>query len=404
MIKRIFYDLNKIPNLKEIMMNNFDETLKINKTSYITKRNDSYSIIRYNKNLITNETAFTIGQIKCLILNDEKKAVGFAPPKSIDFDTFKSLYPEKTDCIVAEEFIDGVMINLFWNPKIGLAGGWEIATRNSVGADIFCSNKKIYSALFKDALNEANLDVHQLSKSYSYSFVMQHPSFSCATKIDLYLIEIYEIIQTENNIILVFQLPNESCDDLFKNSTVKFSKILYDWNDYQELKNKYASANTYYSSKGVVLRNIDTGHRSKIQNPTHERVLESISNKSAKEELLTYLILRNSGKIKEFLTLHPEKKRKFGLLRKYIHDFTKTLHQNYLDCYVKKIQRIDDFRKIFRTHLQRLHEIYINGKKQCITIKKVIDYVNKLSPDALFFCLDQPLRDYEYDSSYIDDE
>lgn len=394
MVKPAFFDLHKIPNFKEIMMNNFDETLKINKTNCLTKRNDAYSIIRYNKNLFSKESVLTTGLIKCLVLNDEKKAIGFAPPKSIDLSDFERVYPEKTDSIVAEEFIDGVMINLFWNPRINIAGGWEIATRNSVGADIFCAGKKTYSTLFKEIINTLNFDINKLDPAFSYSFVMQHPDFSNVTQFskELYLVEMYEIVQTLNDIILVFQI--DTTLTLMSNPGLKFPKKFENWSSYSELKHKFASSNAHYSSKGVVLRNADTGERSKILNPTHLHVQHTLN--VGEKELYKYLVFRREGKVKDFLKFYPNEKSKLSLFRDYIHNFTNTLHQNYLDCYVRKTNNIECVSDIFRAHLLCLHEIYICKllrKKEIITNTVVILYVNTLPVDALFYCLNKPIRD-----------
>ena len=389
-----FFDLHKIPNFKEIMMNNFDEILKINKTNCTTKRNDAYSIIRYNKNLLSKENVSSVGLIKCLVLNDEKKAIGFAPPKSIDLSDFELVYPEKTDSISAEEFIDGVMINLFWNPRINIAGGWEIATRNSVGADIFCVGKKTYSTLFKETINTLNFDINKLDPAFSYSFVMQHPAFSNVTQFEseLYLVEMYEIVQTLNEIILVFQI--DTTLTLIENPCLKFPKKFEGWSSYNELKHKFASSNTHYSSKGIVLRNIATGERSKILNPTHLHVQRTLN--MGQKELYKYLVFRRDGKVKDFLKFYPNEKSKWSLFRDYIHNFTNTLHQNYLDCYVKKTNNIEYVSEIFRAHLLCLHEIYIYKllrKKEIITNTVVISYVNTLPVDALFYCLNKPIRD-----------
>ena len=50
------------------------------------------------------------------------------PCKSIPYNTFITMVNTNSD-IVFEEFIDGIMINLFYTDT-----GWEMATRSTVGA------------------------------------------------------------------------------------------------------------------------------------------------------------------------------------------------------------------------------------------------------------------------------
>lgn len=391
------YNMCNIPGFVDILRNNFDETLKINKVNYTTKNNESYSIIRYNKELITDDVVPSLGMLKSFVFNNELKAIGFAPPKSLDYKRFQKLYPIKTDFIVGEEFVEGVMINLFWNPKMNFDGGWEISTRNTVGGYIFCNNvqpRKTYADLFKDAIAYANLDIHELNKSYCYSFVMKHPdiySISHVAKPELYLVEIYEIVQTLKEIILVFQMNVNVAKEkihCLKTSNIRFPEQYCGWNNYSDLKKLYASTNASHSFKGVILRNLITGERSKIVNPAHNyiRLIKRVGEK----ELYKYLVVRKEGKVKEFLKMYPVEKKKWSIFRDLVHSFTEDLYENYTDCYVKKLTVIENIPKIFRTSVQQLHEIYIHQlmyKKQCISETFVRKYVNELDPDILFFLL-----------------
>jgi hypothetical protein len=394
------FDIYSVPGFIDVVKNNFDETLKINKVNYKTKANNSYNIIRYNKNLITKDLIPTLGIIKSLVFNDDYKAIGFAPPKALDLSTFQLLYPVPDSSIIAEEFVEGVMINLFWNPKMNIDGGWEISTRNTVGGAIFCKNtspKKTCSDLFKETIAATSLDIHELNKAYCYSFVMRHPTILNVAEPELYLVEIFEIVHTLTEMILVFQMNLHSVKHkipCLKGSKIKFPKQYYNWSSYEELKDVYASINSPTSCMGVILRNKITGERSKILNPLQQVIMTIFRN--GEKELYKYLVLRKEGKVKEFLQLNPNNKKMWSLFRKYIHDFTTTLHKNYLDCYVKKIYTIESFPLLFRRHLQNLHEIYIHNlvvKKSSITLEKIINYINTMNTDLLLYSLISPIRE-----------
>jgi len=394
------FDISRVPGFIDVMKNNFDETLKINRINYKTKRNDYYYIIRYNKNFITKDNIPDVGIIKSVVFNDALEAVGFAPAKSIDFSIFKNLYPVKNDYIIAEEFVEGAMINLFWNSKINIDGGWEISTRNTVGGEIFCNNKKpkkTYADLFKDTIKSSSLDINELNKSYCYSFVMRHPGFINISQPELYLVEIFEIVQTLKEIILVFQMNLNVIKNkinCLKESKVKFPKQYDNWSNYDELKDIYASINARNCCKGVILRNINTGERSKILNPLLNYT--KIILQTGEKELLKYLLLRKEGKVKESLKLHPENKKSWNTFRKYIHDFTFMLHKKYIDYYVKRCRTIESLPELLQRHLQNLHEIYIHTlriKNLKITLETVTNYVNTMNSEVLLYCLVSPLRE-----------
>ena len=135
------YVLTDIPGFVELVnrdpssVEESPNTLKLSKVNYTTKNNQNYKIIRYDKHYLSTDLIAMLGPLRSVILNSANKVVSFAPPKSISSYLFIAQYPEKTEYIVAEEFVEGTMINVFWDESINLSGAWEIATRNTIGGD-----------------------------------------------------------------------------------------------------------------------------------------------------------------------------------------------------------------------------------------------------------------------------
>jgi hypothetical protein len=185
--KNVFvYDLSVVPELKNLI-NNKDLNSESNSNSSIIKinkcqsrnvpNNETYKVLRYEKNNLTYDLISTYGLFRSVILNSVNTVVSFAPPKSIPSDIFIKKY-KKSDSIIAQEFVEGTMINVFWDNKIGLSGGWEISTRNTVGATscFFKSkNSKSFRDMFLEACQKMNLQLMNLNPEYCYSFVLQHP-------------------------------------------------------------------------------------------------------------------------------------------------------------------------------------------------------------------------------------
>jgi len=392
------YNLSNIPNFNNIINgeNKESEDIKyIKVVSITTKNNENYKLIKYDKTILNNDLIEVYGLLRSVIINKNNKIIGFSPIKSINSEIFINNYSCFDDNIIAEEFIEGTMINVFFDDAIS---SWQIATRNNIGAEIYFykkENSKTFKVMFDEALKEINLDLNNLNKKYSYSFVLQHPDNIIVVpfnKPQLYCVGVYEIKLVSNEYI-VYTFPFYLKDDpMWNNSLIKFPEI-YDFKSYNDLINKYASVNTPYNILGVVLKNITNGLRSKIRNPIYEEVRQLRGNQPKLQ--YQYLILRNQGKIKDFLKYFPNNKNQFSIFREQIHFFTNNLHQNYIDCYVKHNNPLSSYSPQYKTHIFKLHQIYLNElmeKKLYVSISVVINYVNKLHPSLLMYSLNYNLR------------
>jgi hypothetical protein len=226
------YILSNIPGFNDIIKSddNNSNVLKLNKVECRTN-NSSYKVIRYDKNFLNYDLISSYGLCRSVIINSKNKIVGFAPPKSIPCDIFIKMYSDTLNYIVGEEFIEGTMINVFWDENIGLSGSWEIATRNTVGAtSCFYKDKesKTFRTMFLEAAYENNLVLDNLNKSKCYSFVLQHPKNRIVVPFEnpqLYLVAVYEIHNKENFVYVEVNEVDEY-KDVFAtmNTSVMFPK------------------------------------------------------------------------------------------------------------------------------------------------------------------------------------
>lgn len=394
-----FYYLNSIPGFTELINGN-DNTnvLKLSKTN---KNNQSYKIIKYDKNFLSTDLIPSYGVLRSVILNSLNSIVSFAPPKSISSDLFMTKYPELGEGIVAEEFVEGTMVNVFWDKSIQLSGAWEIATRNSVGGEVSfykTAESKTFRSMFLEAANVCNLNLNTLDPHFCYSFVLQHPDNRIVTpfsKPSLYLVEVYEIYYAEPGFHSIYSINIDDIKQMwnFTQTSVKFPQVYDLSNGYAELKSKYASMNTPYDVLGVMLKNKMTMERTKFRNPVYEQVRRLRGNQP--KLMYQYLCLRQQGKVRDYLNYYPENKKEFSFFRDNLHTFTSALFQNYLSCYVHKDVPLKEFPDQYRTHMYHLHQIYINqlrSKGQCVTNNEVIDYVNKMHPSLQMYSLNHSMR------------
>ena len=398
------YNLSEIVGFNDLLKPDVicnSNILKLNKIESRTN-NSVYKVIRYDKSLLCCDLIPSYGLCRSIILNSANNVVGFAPPKSIHADTFINKYPESVNegNIQAQEFVEGTMVNVFFDPTIGVTGSWEISTRNTVGATstfFKSSSSKTFRQMFMEAANECKLDINKLDTELCYSFVLQHPENRIVvpfSKSQLYLVGIYKINNMPNNITVdffdIYEYTKFFRDDLA--TTVNFP-IIYNFEKYSDLIEKYGSMNTSYNIVGVIIYNKKTGERTKIRNPVYEQVRNLRGNQPKLQ--YQYLCLRKEGKVKDFLKYYPENKKEFSTFRDQVHLFTNTLYSNYVSCYIKKEKPLIEFSEQYRTHMFNIHQLYMNElreKKQFINNTMVQKYVNELHPSLLMYCLNFQMR------------
>lgn len=364
----------------------------------------SYRVYHYDKSALNAELTYTYGLLRSVIVNASDQIVCFSPPKSLSTETFITEYPEQSawqQYLVAEEFVEGTMINVFWDEALN---GFEFATRNNVGADVTFykgqgATSKTFKTMFAECAAACQLDVNKLNKRFCYSFVMQHPENRIVvafSKPQLYLIATYDIhnyneLTNVQEVTVMPICPSIAYD--WTTTTVKFPQDFTGWHSYDDLTNMYASLTTPYTVVGVVIKNMRTGARCKIRNPTYEKMRILRGNHSKPQ--YHYLTLRKEGAVAKYLQYFPEHQEMFTHFRNQLHAFTYNLHANYVNCYIKKEKPIREYPKQFRTHMFKLHEKYVNELKPTnsyVSNAVTIDYVNNLLPAHLMYSLNYNLR------------
>ena len=367
------------------------------------KYNDcSYTIVKYKKSALVEEEYSTLGLARSIIICDGN-VVAFSPPKSLPYNDFLTANPSE-ECF-AEDFIDGTMINLFYNQKIN---DWVISTRSRVGADTLffvmdtntntnnntddtntnnntndtnTNTKRTFKDMFYEAAQIANLDFSRLDNNWCYSFVLQHPNNRIVTPIDfpkLFLIRAYNI-NNETNLV------TEVASEVLLNNSGGFwnSGILhpqrYVIDTYDNLADYYNNAVTPFYCVGIVVNS--ASGRTKIRNKNYETIRELRGNQSRLQ--YHYLTLRKGGRVREFLAFYPEFANHFSEYRKTIHEYTSALYSNYIKCFIRKERPLKEYPYEFKVHMFNLHQKYLADLKPnngYIDKQATIAYFNGLHP------------------------
>ena len=367
------------------------------------KKHHEYLIVKYDKKSTLPHQYYKVGYMRSIVVDtNTKEIVCIAPSKSIPLEELQTECTKNNSPIHYEEFVDGVMINVFWDKG---REKWQYATRSNIGADIRFyiqnSTSKTFRTMFEEALNECNINLDVLPKVGNYTFVLQHPDNRIVTPVykpRAVLVEghLYGKAESDEDIIPLF--PHGT-----KKEDIEFRKMIdehnipipekYQISTIKEARDKYASRNTDFSCVGVILKDLNQGWRSKIRNPVYEEVKKLRSNIPKLQYL--YLVLRQSGSVKKYLEYFREHANEFKNYRNQIHDFTQNLYLNYVDCFIKKKAEINTYPHQYRVCMKALHKIYLDTmmlEGRHIHKGVVIKFFNNMPPQRQMYVLNYNYR------------
>jgi len=305
------------------------------------------NMVNYHKNMVLTATnddmkKFSLQFRSVIFSKDMQRVLCFAPPKSIPLSDLASTKVGE-ESIIAEEIIEGTMINLFYDTDNGC---WEIATKNRIGAGVKFfrdkdGNGKTFRQMFQEALAYINLDHMSLDKHYCYSFVMQHPDNNIIRYIEnpkLYLVAVYLCtfdFATKTNTITKVSMEEIKKTNMFDHSCVEFPRLFEKWADLETL---LANWSLFFSKEefpyvpGIMLSG--DSMRSKYRNPSYE-YLRTLRGNQPKLQF-HYLTLRKEYRVLEYLKFFPYHKTEFDRFAKEVEEYTFQLMDYYNGCFTSK--------------------------------------------------------------------
>lgn len=427
------FDLSCVPSLYDFVQNNndakdagcrcYDACVKCKVVEVLNNKNDwvespyaffnnktkdykhTYFLVNYDKKImqkrVSDGVEYAYAQCaRSVILNADRRIVCFSPPMCEPMSMYRSKESGIKNVLdiskirFAEEFVEGTMVNLFYNPANDVQS-WEFSTRNTVSPAEKRENesgvldKKCFRRMFFEACVAAGLKFDDLPKEYSYSFVLQHPDNTIVAPVKrmaLHIVAIYYINGTT-----VYEMDRS----IIKWST--FSSIHHPARfgfqgeeDFNKIINLWASNNSLYYFPGVMFRTHD-GARYKFRNPNYEFVKNTrgLEDKSR----FIYLHLKKIAEFNRHLERYPEDEVTFLRHQTDFYNYMHCLHKNYMDCYVHKKKALKEYPVEYKKNMFQLHEQYkmmvrANSKRVSMTdMSCVIEFMNEQSLSSQLFVL-----------------
>ena len=422
---------------------------------HFSKTGDTGNIfytLKYDRAKLIPDQYHTKGRFRSVVFDRNGAICCVAPCKMLPLtDDMKTLNVNSVGGhLVAEELVEGIMVNLFWKD-----GQWYVATKSCVGYVSFdhilqaeaeeqaraATNNETETGAGAGAGAEAGADTEtetaprvfqklsvqeilrrricdvlsllpggldSIPKEYCYSLVIQHPKNQIVNTITvpkLYIVAVFQLTyMSDSDSVKVIRIDRDIFSANFGGSVSHMPHTLtcvpHDTDDATDAATAatvddycalYASADTKsVSLPGVVFVDTDTGACYKKRNPKYELVKK---RKGMEQKLMAqYLQLRKDHGIDEYLKYHPQHSRAFRQFRERLHDYTQRLYDAYIEHYIKKDAKpLKEYDRELKTHMYKLHyDTYLATMKETgafITKQTVINYVNQLAAAQQLACL-----------------
>jgi len=380
----------------------------IEKTHAFYNGND-YTIYSLKPDSIPDDDLENRMYRSAIFTTDEKRLLCIAPSKSLP------ALRETSGSLEVTEIIEGTMINLFWNGE-----KWEIATKKRIGGNNFYFRneygtegeppRKTFREMFFDAIGKTELSDFPFSRSFCYSFVLQHPCNHIVLPIitpQLYLVATYELDGTTCD----YRSPrNHPQIDQIRAMNIKIprhydffmpaagkplsndsfvdapNRYTYDFIVSRKLDKLMENPENSHLVPGLMVVDLMTGIlRTKIQNSRYLHVKELRGNNPNLH--YHYLALRKTHqRVAEFLHFFPMYKPHFDHFATHFEAFRRSVRGLYWEIYVKKSKTLDSIDNPFKFFVKKLqYDVFLpkhkENKKFYITEEEVEKFLDR--PDIM---------------------
>jgi hypothetical protein len=343
-----------------------------------------YLVLQYTRPITDEPAGEKVGHLRSVV-HRNGKIVCVAPARARVMTRFAEAY-NPFEC-VAEEVVEGTMVNLFYDDE------WRLATRGTVGArSRFYKGAPTFRQMFLEAAGAAGLDFERLPKEYCYSFSVQHPKNRIVCPVAtarLYLVGRYQI---DADARTATRIPySDAISALLAGTDVRFPDT-WPMSDFDAVTAVYAATTTAYAVPGVMFRHAGTGARAKVCNPNYEAVRRLRGNHP--KEQYRYLVLRQACELDAYLRYYPEDREAFRAFAGHVDAFIKQLHSSYVQA--RPLRGGDEVvERHLRPHVRALHKIYLRTLRAAgrrVHYDTVTAYVSTLPPARLMHAVNYPLR------------
>ena len=324
---------------------------------------DKYRIIRYVKGISTLDSEH-VQWMRSVVWNTEtNRPLCVAPPKA-------KLTQIPSGELVVEDFLDGIMINVFKteeNPTV-----LQVATRTQIGAGGTFYSTKSFANLFQEVKGSGS--ILSLMGQYTFaSFVLRHPEHRVVERVRypyLHCVHAGWIekdgrvhIEEKNTLQGQFEIP------------------VYPISGFASEKDRESYFTNLVQSKGWTWQGLTLkdgkGGRWRLRNPNY-MILRGLRGAEA-TPVERFLRLRAQAKVSEYLKHYHEERQIFWDLEQDLRKKTKEVFDGYCIVHKSHQKKLADLPKLIQPFVFRLHSHYLDILKplgEKVSIQHAIETVN----------------------------
>ena len=352
----------------------------------VEPRDSPYAIVRYNKGTSNMKLDHVPWCRSVVVQKETRLPVCVAPPKAL------SLTDESVnEAEVAEEFVDGTMLNIF-NLKDDEAV--HLTTRSRLNANSrFYADGPSFAEMLQDALTENSFEGPvDLLPSFDEgavarftSTVVQHPKNRIVSQVKgANVLVVHQGCVSADGVVQMYENPDdfdiaeveykEECVEIqgYKLEPLRAAKSVKEW------VNKQAQERGY-GWQGVVLKD-GKGKRWRVRSDQYETVRRIRGNESTNEE--RFARLRKTRTKDQYLVFYPEDQEAFYALEGRLRKNTRNLSHFYNDVFRGRTTPYHQLPWPYKHHVSVLHNLYkdtLRAQKKKVDLDEVIRYVNGLN-------------------------
>lgn len=322
-----------------------------------------YKIIRYVKGISHLDFDHVQWGRSIVWDTETNRPVCVAPPKAKTTQI-------PTGDLVVEDFLDGIMINVFKTKEDPTK--LQVATRTQLGATGRFYSSKSFETLFNEVRDSSS--IHGLMSNYTFaSFVLRHPEHRVVERVRFPQLHcVHAGIVDDNGTVHIFERNHLQ--------TV-FPIPSYPIGGFADEKNR----ETYFTNlvqvkgwtwQGLVLKD-RKGGRWRMRNPNYMILRELRGSEATPVE--RFLRLRHQGKVSDYLKHYHEERQIFWDLEQQLRAKTKEVFDAYCIVHKSHQKKLADLPKEIQPFVFRLHSHYLDILKplgEKVSIKHSIETVN----------------------------
>lgn len=278
-----------------------------------------------------------------------------------------------------EDFVEGVMINIFW---INGEEHARVATRSRLDADGTFYSERTFKELFDEALADKRSSLADLERMMGrpegtnhatfLSLVLAHPEHRVVRAVDS--ANIWAIHRGQVDAKGVVTLTAEGLPVSWRPKVYSLTFAPKSWGELKEKFDEIKGSKPWYW-QGLA---VHTGlQRWRFRNPDHDRVRKDLRGTES-NSFGRFLRLRANKKVQEYLRIYPEDSADFKSFEGDYRDATRQLYRWYCKCHKEHSVAFKEMPKSVQPLVFGLHKHYLEAlrpNRQTLRLAETINWV-----------------------------